>query len=220
MARLDEALRRKYESIWLRLVEHPFVIELYSGRLPMEKFRFYLIQDYHYLLSVMRAFALLASKADIETARLALEIAYEDAVIELENYKRLIPRVGLSMNDVLSSEPAPTNLAYMNFILSTCSLGSPAECLAALLPCFWSYQEIAERHQALLRENKVKVYVDWAVAYLSKDYGRLVRKLRDCFEKLAAEHPNKTRIEEAFRIASRYEYMFWEMAYNLERWPL
>ncbi len=89
MARLDEALRRKYESIWLRLVEHPFVIELYSGRLPMEKFRFYLIQDYHYLLSVMRAFALLASKADIETARLALEIAYEDAVIELENYKRL-----------------------------------------------------------------------------------------------------------------------------------
>ena len=27
-------------------------------------------------------------------------------------------------------------------------------------------------------------------------------------------------MREAFLISSRYEFMFWEMAYNMEQWPV
>jgi thiaminase/transcriptional activator TenA len=27
-------------------------------------------------------------------------------------------------------------------------------------------------------------------------------------------------MREAFMISSRYEYMFWDMAYNMEEWPV
>ena len=27
-------------------------------------------------------------------------------------------------------------------------------------------------------------------------------------------------LKRIFRIATRYEYMFWSMAYNMERWPV
>ena len=30
----------------------------------------------------------------------------------------------------------------------------------------------------------------------------------------------KKRMEEAFVISSRYEWMFWEMAWNEEKWPV
>jgi len=216
---LSEKLRDDSKYIWKKILSHPFVLELYRGTLPLDKFKFYVKQDYNYLIGSMRAFSLLASKSSYEISRLALELAYADATVEMENYVRLLKRLGLSLEEVLKEEPAPTNVAYTNFLISTCALGNPLECLVALLPCFWSYQVIAEAHKDLLRENSVEVYVDWASVYLSDDYKDIVRKMREAVDRLwdGKEYDVLKRI---FIVASRYEYMFWDMAYKMESWPV
>ena len=217
--RLSERLRSDADHIWRRIFEHPFVVELYSGTLPLEKFKFYVKQDYNYLVGMMKAFSLLASKADYEIARLALEIAHADATIEMENYKKLLGKLGMSFDEVLREEPAPTNVAYMNFLVVTCALGEPLECLTAVLPCFWSYLEIAERHQDLLKRNTNPIYVEWARVYLSSEYRNLVEKLINIVDALW-DGRNYERLKRLFLIASRYEYMFWDMAYKMEKWPV
>ena len=216
---LSEKLRDDSKYIWKKILSHPFVLELYRGTLPLDKFKFYVKQDYNYLIGSMRAFSLLASKSSYEISRLALELAYADATVEMENYVRLLKRLGLSLEEVLKEEPAPTNVAYTNFLISTCALGNPLECLVALLPCFWSYQVIAEKHKDLLKENSVEVYVDWASVYLSDDYKDIVRKMREAVDRLwdGKEYDVLKRI---FIVASRYEYMFWDMAYKMESWPV
>ncbi|HAN91400.1 MAG TPA: thiaminase II, partial [Nitrospira sp.] len=35
-----------------------------------------------------------------------------------------------------------------------------------------------------------------------------------------AGHEEKKRMEQAFLISSKYEWMFWEMAWNEEKWPV
>jgi thiaminase/transcriptional activator TenA len=108
-------------------------------------------------------------------------------------------------------------MAYMNFLTSTCALRTPLEGLIALLPCFWSYAEIAERHKDKLISNKNELYVEWAKVYLSEDYLKLIKDLRDFIDK-SAKSLDVESAKKLFRIASRYEYLFWDMAYRMESW--
>lgn len=219
MERLTDVLRRDADCIWRRIFEHRFVLELYRGVLPLEKFKYYVIQDYSYLIGVLRAFSLVAAKADYETARFAVEIAYLDATIEMENYVKLLDKLGLRLEEVVNVEPAPTTTAYVNFLISICALGTPLECLVSVLPCFWTYMEIAERHKSLLKENRNELYRSWAEVYLSDEYKSLVVKLRNAVDRLWSG-AGYDKLKRLFLTGSRYEWMFWDMAYKMEKWPV
>ena len=54
----SEQLYRQVCSIWQSYETHPFLLGLFDGTLPIEKFRFYMIQDYLYLLDYSKVFAL------------------------------------------------------------------------------------------------------------------------------------------------------------------
>ena len=216
---LTDRLRRDVEYIWAKIFNHPFVIQLYDGTLPISKFKYYIIQDYNYLISMMRCFSLIAAKAGPSVSAKALEIALADATTELENYKKLLGKLDLSFNDVVNIEPAPTNLAYMNYLLATCALGTPLEGLVAVLPCFWSYLEIAEKLKDKLAANEVSIYREWCMTYLSSEYKNLVRDLRELVDSLW-DGMNYDRYLKLFTRSSKYEYMFWDMAYREEQWPV
>lgn len=216
---LSGELRRSAADVWDKIFGHPFVVELYTGTLPLEKFKFYVAQDYNFLVAMYRCFSLMAAKADYELARKALEVAHLEATTEMANYEKLLGELGLSLEEVLRAEPAPTNVAYTSFLNSVCALGTAEECLVAVLPCFWTYAEIAERHKDKLSGNRERLYVDWARVYLSEEYLRLVDELKALLDKRAgAVDPERAKV--LFRTASRYEYMFWDMAYKMEEWPV
>ncbi len=220
--RLSEKLREEHWGLWKRLLEHPFVVELYEGRLPLEKFRFYAVQDYNYLVGLVRSLSIAASKlAPFEASRLALEHAHFLATTEMRNYESLLKELGLSMDDVLKAEPAPTNRAYVDFMLATCSTGTIVECLVALLPCYWSYRDIALHNRGRLESNTVDLYRRWASVYLSDDYGKAVDEYRALIDRLYEAYGGDYKtLSYIFKTATRYEYMFWEMAYRMERWPI
>ncbi|MGO2314660.1 MAG: thiaminase II, partial [Pseudolactococcus laudensis] len=63
---LAKKLKRHVTELWETTYQHPFVQELGQGRLPQEKFKFYLLQDYLYLLDYARLMAYAAIHADDE----------------------------------------------------------------------------------------------------------------------------------------------------------
>ncbi len=219
VAGLSESLFNEARPLWDKIVNHPFVVELYKGTLPIEKFKFYTIQDYNYLIGMMRTFSLIAAKSEPEVAAKALELAYADATVEMENYKRLLDKLGLSFEEVVRTTPAPTNTAYMNFLIATASLGSPLEGLVATLPCFWSYQYIAEVHKDLLEYNPNPLYREWASVYLSYEYKHIVEELKRLVDRLYEESKYE-KLKALFITGSKYEYLFWDMAYKMEKWPI
>ena len=60
--RFSERLHQKLQPIWRKNHAHPFVKEMGDGTLDQEKFRFYMIQDYIYLIDYSKLFALGAVK--------------------------------------------------------------------------------------------------------------------------------------------------------------
>ncbi len=214
---VTENLRSRFWDLWLRDLDHPFVVELYSGTLPLEKFKYYVLQDYNYLVTMVRVLSLLAAKAPtLELSRLALELAYGTVTGEMENYERLLSALGMTLEDAVKTKPNPTNVAYMNFLLSTAYHGDFYAGLASVLPCFWTYEDIAERHKWRLEGNKVELYRKWASVYLSNEYKMLVRKLRDALDRSGR---SVDELSYYFEQALRYEILFWQASYIMEEWP-
>ena len=68
--KLTERLYHAAAPIWQKIVSHPFVTELGDGTLPLENFRFYMCQDYVFLIEYSRLLALATAKApDLDTMR-------------------------------------------------------------------------------------------------------------------------------------------------------
>lgn len=218
--RISERLRDDAGPVWESLTGHPFVAELCRGDLPLEKFEYYILQDYHYLVTAMRNFSIIASKAPtVEALREIISILDLEARSEFDGYLELLERLGYTADDASGVEPMPVSVSYGGFLVSTSSVGSYAEAITAVLPCFWSYAEIARRWSAELESNEVELYRDWGHAYAGEKYLRLVGKLRDLVDEAGEREPYE-KLKEVFITASRFEYMFWDAVYSGRRWPV
>ena len=62
----SNTLKEKAGKVWEDCYEHPFLQELGKGTLEKEKFKFYLLQDYRYLIEYAKVFAAGSIKCDEE----------------------------------------------------------------------------------------------------------------------------------------------------------
>jgi thiaminase/transcriptional activator TenA len=117
---------------------------------------------------------------------------------------------------------APTNYAYTRHMLTVAHTGSAAEITVVALPCAWIYCVVGQHLLQHGPPKKNHPYRDWLVLYASPEFAevqRWMRKKVDLWAKTAGKE-EKRRMEESFVISSRYEWMFWEMAWNEEEWPV
>ena len=185
--------------------------------MPLEKFRYYLIQDYKYLSAFARVVAIALAKAPNSSALESIARRLSTP-IERPLHRKLMPMLGMTEADLRQTPISPTNLAYCNHMISAASLGSWATGIAALLPCPWTYHELGE----VVGKIDHPVFGPWSAVYaegLLEDGVNLWRELLDEAGGGASEQ-ERAAIVDAFVTSSRYEYMFWEMAYRQESWPV
>ena len=210
-------LRAEAQGIWGKIFGNPFLRQLQDGTLPLEKFRYYLAQDYLYLEGFARAVALALAKAP-DPQELELLARRVPTPVERPMHRKLMAIVELSLGDVEKMGRSPTNLAYINHMVSTAALGGLGQTAAALLPCPWSYHEIG----SLLGPLEHPVYSHWAAPYKEGLLEDSTRAWRGFLDREAAQAGPREReaMRRAFLTSSRYEFMFWQMAYSQEAWPV
>ncbi len=221
---LSAGLRDRSDRVWARLHAHPFLRELARGVLPLEKFRFFIEQDVLYLPEYARCIAMGAAKSATD-AELGFFGRQLDGTINLElpNQYRVLDQVcRLGAADCGGAlGKAPANVAYSSFLLGVAGRGGPLEIMAAILPCAWSYVEIAGRLADEIADHPV--YADWVGFYLTEEVSGLVRQMRESFDEMALRAgpgPGpRQHLAEIFTTSSRLEGAFWDMAYTLDQWP-
>ena len=62
--KLSRRLYERVQELWPQYLRHPFVTQMAEGTLPVEKFRYYMLQDYLYLRDYVKIFAAIIQKAD------------------------------------------------------------------------------------------------------------------------------------------------------------
>jgi thiaminase/transcriptional activator TenA len=216
-SRFTDDLWQEAQPIWQAIVAHPFLAEIRAGTLPIESFRYYVGQDYHYLEGFARTVASALAKAP--TSDLMGAIAKRVMTpIERPLHERLFALAGLDPASVEDIVIAPTNLAYQNHMLSVASRGGLGETAAALLPCPWTYHELGGH----VADVAHPIYGAWAAFYSEGLLAESCRAWRQFVDDEAAEAGPRTRatMRRVFLQSMRYEWMFWEMAYRREAWPI
>jgi thiaminase/transcriptional activator TenA len=208
-------------DIYSAILAHPFLTGLTDGSLPHDAFAFYVVQDALYLRRYAEALAAVGARApDPAAARMFASHAAEAVAVEQTLHGSLLADLGIDPAAASAAEPAPTNLAYTSYLLATIGTGSYADGVGVVLPCYWIYWEVGK--ELLRRGSGDPRYQRWIGTYGGEEFGDVVRAVLAVTDELgpALSPPERTRVHQHFRTSSRYEWMFWDMGYRKETWPL
>lgn len=201
-----------YQSI----LEMPFIKELSDGTLPQEKFRFYMAQDSLYLEHFGRTLSLIAAKIpDLQDVLSFMRFAENAIVVENALHESYFIDFGVTEKGIL--EPACHH--YIHFLRSTAALESVEIAVAAVLPCFWIYREVGD--YIYNNQNAINnPYQKWIDTYGGDEFSVAVDQAIAICNRLAENSTEEVRkkMSEAFLMASRMEFHFWEAAYELKTW--
>ena len=126
--KLTERLYAAVEEIWASYLEHPFVRGLADGTLAQEKFRFYMVQDYCYLLEYAKVFALGVVKArDEKTMTLFANLVQSTLTEEMSLHRAYLSQIGVTERDLAQAKMSLANRSYTAYMLDVSQRGDAAE---------------------------------------------------------------------------------------------
>ena len=219
MTSVSTRLHDAAAPVWEACLRHPFVTGIGDGTLDMEKFRYFMLQDYLYLFDYARVFALGVVKArDPELMRVFA--ANVDAILggEMKIHRAYMKRLDITEEQVFSIKPALANLSYTNYMLSVAQTGGPMEIVASILACSWSYAEIGQVLAAIPGAAEHPFYGEWIRGYASEEYAATNQALIELMDSLAADAGEEqlAYLTDVFVNCSRYELGFWDMAWDVQ----
>ncbi|MBD5233173.1 MAG: thiaminase II [Bacteroidales bacterium] len=194
----------------------PFVTELAAGILPREKFIFYLRQDALYLANYSRVLASIASRLDNQSAAAAfLGFATHGMEVEKALHGSYLAEAGADG----AAEATPSCLSYMTLLAAQAN--APVEVqAAAILPCFLVYYETGCHIAATAaKENPYSRWIETYADTSFEDSCRVATEICDSLAEAASEDIRKA-MTDIFVLATKMEWLFWESAYNLEKWKI
>lgn len=219
MTSVSTRLHDAAAPVWEACLRHPFVTGIGDGTLDMEKFRYFMLQDYLYLFDYARVFALGVVKArDPELMRVFA--ANVDAILggEMKIHRAYMKRLDITEEQVFSIKPALANLSYTNYMLSVAQTGGPMEIVASIVACSWSYAEIGQALAAIPGAAEHPFYGEWIRGYASEEYAATNQALIELMDSLAADAGEEqlAYLTDVFVNCSRYELGFWDMAWDVQ----
>ncbi len=216
MTRWSDQAWKAAEPVYRRIIEHPFVGELAAGSLSEERFRYYLRQDALYLDGYARRLAHIAARLTRkEHTEAFLHFALEGIEVE-----RALHASFLGGEHPAPDEISPTCLLYTSVLESQATAPVEVEA-AAVLPCFVVYQRVGEEILAR-RQGDTNPYRRWIETYGDASFAEATARAVGICDELAeaASEEVRRRMTDLFVRCTRMEWMFWESAWNLEKWEI
>ena len=214
---LTSDLKAKYCGLWELMTYHRFVSQLGDGSLSPSVFKTYFLQDYVFVNDLV----VLAAQALAKAPNLKAAAIFNDfltGVLDPENdlFMRFFNQLGASEEDYSSVKASPTTQAFGDFLVRTSLEGTFDEIVLVLYVTEGTYLDWGAR----LTEEKVNptnpVYREWIDLHGPEVLGDLVSWLENYINNDSSISPE--RADYLFHTALRYEFLFWESAYNDELW--
>jgi thiaminase (transcriptional activator TenA) len=215
-SRISGELHERGRPVWASAISHPMVKQIGEGTLPHPTFRRYFEQNILYLNDYARSIGFIIGKApDWDAADVLSRFLRQIVGAEIPANIAFLSRLGGSPDATSGTDAmTPTTYAYTRHLLSACAQGRCEEGLAAVLPCQWSYGELA---RPLMDSPPAdEVYADWIAMFGNDQYASLVNETTGLLDRLAdsADAVSVGRLSSIFDRSVSYEVEFWDMAYG------
>ena len=191
----SRGLKAKASRVWEDGYNHPFVQELGAGTLHKEKFKFYLLQDYLYLLQYAKVFATAVIKSDTEKLMMGFTATQHYLLAnEMNVHREYMKGFGVTQTEILSVKSSLYNRSYTANMLSyglTCGL---AEVLAAVFPCAWTYSDYGKRLKVQYADKlENNFYRTWIENYASDHFSESFEWFYDALDNLVLSMTDEQR---------------------------
>lgn len=217
---LSDELRAGVESIWEKVVTHPFVTQMADGSLDRRIFDIYFDQDYLFLRDWAILLSLATAKApDFDAARELVGFLHLGLGGEEGLFQEAFRERGLSREDVKGLQYLPTTQHYSGYLRTLAYEGTFTEVAATLLAVEWPYLDWAERAQQAGKKPRDRYYQTWIDIHTSPGMSGFVAWLRSVVDGCAPTPEQREKLRKIFLDVLRYEYQFFEMACRDENWP-
>ena len=204
-------LKSSCKKQWSQYTEHRFLGELVNNKLPIRRFKNYLIQDYIFLQQFLKILSLCAfkSKNYQEMQR------YINFIFGIKNEINLhigyCKKWKISQKLLNSIRVEKSNSDYTNYVLKIGKKGDNFDILTCLSPCIIGYGEIGYKLSKIKNWKKSK-YRSWVEMYASKEYQEVAKDNINYLDKLKSENPSKkiSDLKKLFKKSTILERDFWE----------
>ncbi len=208
------------KPVFAQIVQHPFLKQLTDGNLDREKFTFYIQQDSLYLAEFGRVLAGIAVKAPVSD-HVAAFLSFAGDTMTVEKGMHATFLAGL---DMANFKLSPSALLYTSYMVRQLQMAPLEVVVATVLPCFWIYKEVGDYILAQTRDipQDDNPYKAWIDTYGGEEYAQAVNLAIEIADEMANATTAAIRQEmtEAFVTCSKLEWMFWDCAWHLEKWPV
>jgi thiaminase/transcriptional activator TenA len=199
--KLAERLEKIGRPLLDEQLRHPTVAGIRRGDLDPAGFRFWLEQDYLFLLDYVRVFARLAWQAPDGHLGDLVDLAHSTFHEELALHRSLAAEFGADLEGAVKGAACA---AYTAFLLEAAAVYGDG--LAALYPCMWGYSTLG----AILAASPPAEprYRRWVETYADPAFAALAGR---CGQMLDEAAPEPGRAERLFREGMRHELAFWNV---------
>ena len=141
---LSEKLKKTNLELWDKThIRHPFVTSIKDGSLTINKFRYYMIQDYKFLIEYCKVIAIAISKSErLPTMSYWSKLLDETLNSEMKIHEDFCKDFGIDNYELFDSEMSYETNAYCNHLLTIAYKYDININACSLLPCQWGYDNI------------------------------------------------------------------------------
>jgi len=217
---LSDDFRAGVGPIWEKVVTHPFVSEMADGSLDRAKFQIYFDQDYLFLRDWAILLSLAIAKApDFDAARQLVSFLHLGLGGEEGLFQEAFRERGLSREDVKNLTYLPTTQNYSGYLRTQAYEGTFVEVVATLLAVEWPYLDWAVQAEHAGQKPGDHYYQTWIDIHTSPGMSGFVSWLRSVVDGSNPTPDQRQKLQDIFTNVLRYEYQFFDMAYDGEAWP-
>lgn len=204
-------------DVWESCYKSNFVQEMAKGTLPIDKFKFYIIQDSIYLKQYARVYAMAMYRSttlkDIQILYNILSFVTDGESVVRLNY---LKQFGITDDDIECMQATQINKNYTDYMLHIAETKDIPEILMAVLPCMIGYCYVFTEVVKNFADIKNSPYYALISDYANDEYIKSCEFWAHYADKKCEQLPavRKTELKNIFRQASLHELYFWEMAFE------
>ena len=216
MKKMHELLLAESADLWGATLQHPFLQETASGKISDSIFKTWMQQDYIFVREAIPFAAVLLAKSP-ENLRSNFVQILAGLDQELGLFRNNAQAQGVNLENI---QAAPTCHAYLQFLMTTAYNCSFAEGFTVLYSAEKIYLDSWMEVKKKLKEKSP--WEEFINNWTSQGFQQYVDWLAVTLDELTENLPERelSKIRDLFQITARYEYLFWEMAYQEEKWPI
>ncbi|MBR2686112.1 MAG: hypothetical protein IKE59_08745 [Erysipelotrichaceae bacterium] len=212
--KLSDTLYDSVIDLWKKAAEKPFLIQMAEGELEKERFRYYMVQDYLYLLDyieILKNLRMAAEDASLKEflSSVIKETEHETVRVHIPHMKE----IGVDPETLPAFKKNPVIEEYLDYISSVLCRDGVRAGMTALLQCSWVYAFIVDRILSRYQNKTVSSpYRFWFEAYSCPEYieanNRWIEKVDHLSAGIGQEEAEA--LAGIFRRCAVYENRFWD----------